>query len=501
MTTLSPLPRIRFFDASGDPLAGGKLYTYVAGTTTPKVTYTNFSGNTANTNPVILDAAGEADVWLSGNYKMILKNSSDVQQWERDNISGLPTDLPQWLTVTGTDNILGTPSTQITGYAAQQTFYFIAAGTNTTAVTINISGLGTKDITKDGSTALQAGDIVSGSIIQIVYDGTRFQLQNPQNVASTKGATFTGNITMSGAAINEAAEVSLASASTVNIGAAASNNILITGTTTITSLGTAVAGITRNVRFAASLTLTHNATSLILPGGKNIITAANDILSFLSLGSGNWISLKYSPQAGEILTVKQQYFTSNGTYTPSSGMLYAQVEAKGGGGGGGIANSSSFAGSGGGGEGGTAISLLTAANIGASQSVTIGSGGASGASGTSTSLGSLVSAPGGSPGGTDGAQGYAAGGAGGAGGTGSILIPGCPGGIGTQRQFVGGSGIGGMGGGKGGGVTVPTNTNLGGTAGVANSGGGGSGAFSAAGTANGGAGGSGYLIITEYCCR
>src|SRR5581483_6916646 len=83
------------------------------------------------------------------------------------------------------------------------------------------------------------------------------------------------------------------SAAPTNIGAVNSPFIRITGTTTITSFGTAAAGTYRTGRFAASLTLTHDATSLILPGSANITTAANDRFAALSLGAGNWIVLWY----------------------------------------------------------------------------------------------------------------------------------------------------------------------------------------------------------------
>ncbi|MBL7997590.1 MAG: hypothetical protein JNL32_03015 [Candidatus Kapabacteria bacterium] len=90
----------------------------------------------------------------------------------------------------------------------------------------------------------------------------------------------------------------VASATTADIGAAASENVRITGTTTITGLGTAAAGTKRRVRFAGALTLTHNATSLILPGAANITTAANDCAFFVSLGSGNWICTDYQRASG-----------------------------------------------------------------------------------------------------------------------------------------------------------------------------------------------------------
>ncbi|ORE90185.1 hypothetical protein ATO13_23156, partial [Stappia sp. 22II-S9-Z10] len=63
----------------------------------------------------------------------------------------------------------------------------------------------------------------------------------------------------------------IASASTIDIGALAAESVVVTGTTTITGLGTAPAGVKRSLEFAGALTLTHNATSLILPGGVNII--------------------------------------------------------------------------------------------------------------------------------------------------------------------------------------------------------------------------------------
>jgi len=90
----------------------------------------------------------------------------------------------------------------------------------------------------------------------------------------------------------------VASASTADLGAAVGRFVNITGTTTITSFGTVAAGIWRIVTFAGALTLTHNATSLILPGGASITTAAGDSLIAESLGSGNWKVHVYMPAAG-----------------------------------------------------------------------------------------------------------------------------------------------------------------------------------------------------------
>jgi len=85
---LSSVPKLQFFDANGDPLVGGKLYTYAAGTTTPLATYTDSTGATPNTNPIILDSRGEANVWLTAvAYKFELKTSADALIWTVDNIS------------------------------------------------------------------------------------------------------------------------------------------------------------------------------------------------------------------------------------------------------------------------------------------------------------------------------------------------------------------------------------------------------------------------------
>lgn len=88
MTTgLVPFPIFRAFDANGTPLAGGLLYTYQAGTTTPQVTFTDSTGGTPNTNPVVLDSTGSASIWLgSAAYKFVLYDSSSNVQWSSDNI-------------------------------------------------------------------------------------------------------------------------------------------------------------------------------------------------------------------------------------------------------------------------------------------------------------------------------------------------------------------------------------------------------------------------------
>ena len=92
--TLSPLAGAgwQFFDDNGVPLAGGLIYTYLSGTSTPATTYTSSSGATPNTNPIVLDAAGRVaeEVWLTDDvqYRLVLQTALSVQIWLKDNISG-----------------------------------------------------------------------------------------------------------------------------------------------------------------------------------------------------------------------------------------------------------------------------------------------------------------------------------------------------------------------------------------------------------------------------
>ena len=88
MAVLTPSPKTAFVDAAGEPLVGGMLYTYIAGTTTLQATYTDSTAATANTNPIVLDSRGEANVWLGGAiYKFVLKDADDALIWTVDNIS------------------------------------------------------------------------------------------------------------------------------------------------------------------------------------------------------------------------------------------------------------------------------------------------------------------------------------------------------------------------------------------------------------------------------
>ena len=93
---LSPLGGVgaQFFDSNGNPLSGGLIYTYAAGTSTPAATYTSSSGLIQHSNPIVLDAAGRVptgEIWLTDgiSYKFTIKTSADVLVNTYDNIVGI----------------------------------------------------------------------------------------------------------------------------------------------------------------------------------------------------------------------------------------------------------------------------------------------------------------------------------------------------------------------------------------------------------------------------
>lgn len=126
-------------------------------------------------------------------------------------------------------------------------------------------------------------------------------------------------------------EISVASAATCDIGGTAVQGakVVISGTTTITLLGTGTNKF-RLVRFSGILTLTHNATSLILPGGVNITTAAGDTAIFLSDSTGNWRCWAYQPAAGYAALARPNAFTdateATGAGTTAAAIFSGGVE-------------------------------------------------------------------------------------------------------------------------------------------------------------------------------
>lgn len=160
---LSPLGGAgwQFFDNNGVPLAGGLLYSYAAGTTTPLTTYTTSAGNTANSNPIVLDAAGRPanEIWLAANaYKLVLKTSTGVQLWSMDNITGLP--------AAGSQNV----QVATAGQTVFTVGFTYAVGNNTLNVLVNGSKqiVGLNYIETNTSTVTFIDGLNVGDIVEFV---------------------------------------------------------------------------------------------------------------------------------------------------------------------------------------------------------------------------------------------------------------------------------------------------------------------------------------------
>lgn len=129
----------QFFDNNGNPLTGGKLYTYAAGTTTPLASYTTSAGTTAHTNPIILDAAGRVpsgEIWLaSARYKFALYTSVNVLIATYDNISGAGALIPINFTGTGSQTAFSISgnvvSVYINGVYQNENTYSVSGSTLT----------------------------------------------------------------------------------------------------------------------------------------------------------------------------------------------------------------------------------------------------------------------------------------------------------------------------------------------------------------------------------
>jgi len=155
--------------------------------------------------------------------------------------------------VSGTDTITAVAPISMSAYAAGQTFRFIAAGANTTtSVTLNINSIGAKSVTKNGTTALSIGDIPSGSVVVVTYDGTQFQISNvaPAVVAVSSFSAGTTGFTPS----------------TGTTGA-----VTLAGTLNVANGGTGATTLTANSLVAGNGT---SAVSLIAPGSAgNVLTS------------------------------------------------------------------------------------------------------------------------------------------------------------------------------------------------------------------------------------
>jgi hypothetical protein len=191
MASLTPTPKQQIYGSDGAPLVGGKIYTYSAGTTTPLATYTDAGAGTANTNPIILNSLGQANIWLgSASYKFSVYTSADVLLYTVDNISapldsaGLATALSSPTPIGNTTPNTGafTTLTATTGNITTVNATTVNAATITatgtvTAETLTFEGGGS--MTKPSEPGIQAITAsVAGNALTVTLSATTLDFRS-----------------------------------------------------------------------------------------------------------------------------------------------------------------------------------------------------------------------------------------------------------------------------------------------------------------------------------
>lgn len=169
-------PKFQAFDSNGYPLASGKLYTYLPGTSTNKATYTTRTLASANANPVILDSRGEASIFGHGLYKLVLKDSADTTIWTMDNV--------EFVGAGGAYILYPDPSETDQGAAGNGTSlydYLTTLGTSKKA-TVRFTHNGSSDTTSY---------IVSTTFNASTYTNINFEFENGSILSVDTGITAT----------------------------------------------------------------------------------------------------------------------------------------------------------------------------------------------------------------------------------------------------------------------------------------------------------------------
>lgn len=288
---IAPFGRYRASDADGKPLSGGKLYTYEAGTSTPKKTYVDKNGTAENQNPVRLDANGYADVWLDTSaYKFILKDANDVTQWTVDNIDGGGAEGYASAVISKSQGFTLSTNEQNTVIVATAAISIglisaATAGDGFAAIIINMSS-GNVTIDPDGSETINSAEtmiIPAGGSATIHTNGVAWYASGYVNVTQAGNNTFTGANTFNGATtyagsmtvngsvlgnLNAAESLSLSGAVTPAALTAATNNWAPTDATSTNTIAKATI-----IRAQASSVVTITGLTLATPG--KLITIEN----------------------------------------------------------------------------------------------------------------------------------------------------------------------------------------------------------------------------------
>lgn len=197
MATILPPAETSFFDANGNPLAGGTVTFYVPNTTVPKDTYQNTGQSILNSNPVVLDSAGRAIIFGSGSYRQILKDSLGNIIWDRNTAEPTAGITSYGGVSSGTANAQTLSAGTFDG-SDGSTIVFSAGLTNTGPMTLSVGGSSPIAVLKNsisGPVVLSANDIVAGNTYSVAYSSSLASFVLLQNVGHPGYAVRTGNYT------------------------------------------------------------------------------------------------------------------------------------------------------------------------------------------------------------------------------------------------------------------------------------------------------------------
>jgi hypothetical protein len=222
------------FNGSGTFVINSAGQPVVANTVISATTFNALTSDLANGLTTCITKDGQTTPTANipmGGFK-ITNLATGTAATDAATVAQIQSNGAALVTVTGTDTLTGSLTPSLVAYVTGAVYYFVAPATNTGAVTLNIDTLGAKNVTRDGTTVLVSGDIVSGEMVAVVYDGTRFQLISPVN--SFTNLNVSGTLTVAGATtLNGNLAVGDAAADTINFkssGWTLTNNVSVIGT-------------------------------------------------------------------------------------------------------------------------------------------------------------------------------------------------------------------------------------------------------------------------------
>lgn len=192
MASLQPNGRQQYFGNDGKPLVGGTLFTYDILTTNPRTTWSDEDQVNPNTNPIALDSRGEATVFWSGDYTVVLKDALGNQIYSVDGVDTSGASLfGNFVVDTGIANVYAATGISTSALVAGMRAEFVATHTNTGPSTFNYDALGAVSILSNAQ-PLIAGMIQASVLYELEYDGHAWNLLNATVIGATLAETAAG---------------------------------------------------------------------------------------------------------------------------------------------------------------------------------------------------------------------------------------------------------------------------------------------------------------------